>query len=125
VTGPSGLFNNAYWSLPVEFQYYIIFPILVVSLKAKGIIGPIVISLALYLPPKLGIFEFHKFAVFYLAFSFCGGIIVGWFYKTSRVKISAYLCFPILMIILIIVSSITNDIVVFPDIMLISNKWNW
>ena len=47
-TGNNGLFNNAFWSLPVEFQYYILFPMILMSYRYLSIFGPILIGGILY-----------------------------------------------------------------------------
>jgi len=90
LTGPSGIFNNVYWSLAVEFQYYIIFPVIVASLKF-GVFGPVSLGLALYLLPELGFHYFDNHTVFTLAFSFCGGVLVGYICKKSLFRINAFL----------------------------------
>ena len=50
--GERGLFNNAYWSLPVEFQYYLLFPLAILLTRHLGTIGPIFLALLLYSIPK-------------------------------------------------------------------------
>ena len=114
-TGPEGLFNNTYWSLPVEFQYYIIFPIIVLSLEYTGILGPIIIGGA-HLLPKHGLIKLEHATVFNLAFSFCGGIIIGHIYKNNSFRIS-YLAGTLLFLILITLTSlIVNNYIKLPNI---------
>jgi len=48
IWGIPGSFNNAYWSLPIEFQYYLIFPLVLFLIKRFGLIGPMVLVLVLY-----------------------------------------------------------------------------
>ncbi|MCF6325013.1 MAG: acyltransferase [Gammaproteobacteria bacterium] len=124
ITGPGGLFNNAYWSLPVEFQYYIIFPVIVASLR-YGVLGPVVIGVSLFLFPRLGFFDFDNNIVFTLAFSFCGGVLVGYIYKKTKFRIKSFTGIIILAILVGIVSAITNSYIVLPDIPVVSGKWNW
>lgn len=124
ITGPGGLFNNAYWSLPVEFQYYIIFPVIVASLR-YGVLGPVVLGLSLYLLPKLGFFDFDRNTVFTLAFSFCGGVLVGYIYKKIKFRIKSFIGIIILAVLVSIVAAITRSYIVLPDIPIVSGKWNW
>jgi peptidoglycan/LPS O-acetylase OafA/YrhL len=124
ITGPGGLFNNAYWSLPVEFQYYVIFPVIVASLR-YGVLGPVVLGLSLYLLPKLGFFDFDRNTVFTLAFSFCGGVLVGYIYKKTEFRIKSFIGIIILAVLLSIVVAIRHSYIVLPDIPVVSGKWNW
>jgi len=124
-TGPDELFNNAFWSLPVEFQYYLIFPLIILSLKYVGVIGPVVIGLLIYLLPKLGLFESNDNSLFMLAFSFCGGVIIGYLYKRSSFRFNLKLSMALLVGLLIIVSAITNSYIRLPDFPIISTKSNW
>lgn len=124
ITGPEGLFNNAYWSLPVEFQYYIIFPIIVASLKF-GAFGPIIIGILLFLLPKLGLFEIDKSSVFTLAFSFCGGVLVGYIYKKTNFRIKPCIGIVLLITLIGMAVAITRAYILLPDIPIISGKWNW
>jgi peptidoglycan/LPS O-acetylase OafA/YrhL len=125
ITGPEGYFNNAYWSLPVEFQYYLIFPIIVTLLKYVGIVGPIILSIGLYFLPKISLIDFDDNIVFTLAFSFCGGVLVGYIYKNYYLKLNAFLGCLTLVSFIFLASAITNSYITLPDLPLISNKWNW
>jgi len=48
LTGPDNIMNVAYWSLPVEFQFYIIFPVLIAAILFTRALGLIFIAIALY-----------------------------------------------------------------------------
>jgi len=124
ITGPGGLFNNAYWSLPVEFQYYIIFPIIVASLR-YGVFGPIILGVSLYLLPKLDFFYFDNNIVFTLAFSFCGGVLVGYIYKKTEFRIKSFVGVVILAVLVSLAVAIARSYIVLPDIPVVSGKWNW
>ncbi|RUM92440.1 MAG: hypothetical protein DSZ28_09545 [Thiothrix sp.] len=125
ITGPEGLFNNAYWSLPVEFQYYLLFPVIIFSLKYAGIAGPLLLGLGLFLIPKLGIANFDENRIFTLAFSFCGGVLVGYFYKTSQFHLSSGLGMILLSVLTMLASSLTNSYIDLPNIPVLSGIWNW
>jgi len=126
--GTMGLFNNAYWSLPVEFQYYLIFPLLILSLKYLNILGPMLIGLLLYLLYKFDLSHFVDTKVFMLGFSFCGGVIIGKIYTVTRQK-KNFSSLPFATIILIIsfviASLISNEIIQLPNYPIISGIWNW
>ena len=124
LTGPEGLFNNAYWSLPVEFQYYLIFPIIIASLKF-GALGPISLSIALYFLPKFGLYHFDSNTVFQLAFSFCGGILVGYIYEKKSLHINTFLGLSLFFFLMCTASAIGQSYITLPDLPIISGIWNW
>jgi len=124
ITGQGEVFNNAYWSLPIELQYYLLFPILIFSVRYVGIWAPLVIGSLLYFVPMA--FEFHTFnpQVFSLAFSFCGGVIVGSSLGKSKLSfvngwslLSILLCF-------LFVTLVSNSYIDLSNIPVVSNLWN-
>ena len=125
LTGDSGLFNNAYWSLPVEFEYYLIFPFLIASLKF-GWGTPLFIGAFLYFIPKLGIFPEYLENLFFLAFSFCGGVAVGFFNKNrgKKFKYSTALASCLLLLLLILASAIRHHYFNISSIPLLSRSSN-
>jgi len=123
LTGPAGVFNNAYWSLPIEFQYYIIFPIIVASLKF-GVIGPVVLGLALYLLPELDFLNLYDDTVFRLAFSFCGGVLAGYIYKKYSFRIKPLLGLSLFFLLMSFSSAISQSYIILPDIPIISGVRN-
>ncbi len=128
VNGIGGLFNNAYWSLPVEFQYYLIFPVLIVSLKYLNFLGPLFIGLALYLVYKYNLSSFIGTKVFMLGFSFCGGVSIGYIYNQLHLKGRMFtLPFTTILLLLSFVAAslITNNIIELPDYPIVSGIWNW
>ncbi len=124
-TGPPDLFNNAYWSLPVEFQYYLIFPVIVFSLHRLGMIGPIAIGLALYFVPKLGISNKDQAEVFLLALSFCGGVVTGYFYQRSSYRIRGIFGGILLIILLAASIAVSKSYIALPDVPFLRNQSNW
>ncbi len=124
ISGPTGLFNNAYWSMPVEFQYYLIFPLIVFSLRI-GIIGPVILGMLIYLIPKLNLFYIASDTMFRVAFSFCGGVLVGYTYKRYPVRINNLAGIPCLLFLGCLASAISRGIFVLPQIPILSTSWNW
>jgi peptidoglycan/LPS O-acetylase OafA/YrhL len=128
INGTGGLFNNAYWSLPVEFQYYFIFPLLIISLKYMKFIGPLLVGLALYLIYKFNISHFSQTTVFMLGFSFCGGVTIGYIYSQLLSKgrmFTLRFATTLLLLSFITASLIANNIIKRPDYPIISGIWNW
>jgi len=83
ITGPKGLFTGAYWSLPVEFQFYILFPILAFSAKQTKSFGPILFGALFYLAWKARAIDINRYEVLNLSYTFCAGITIGYLYTEN------------------------------------------
>jgi len=125
ITGPRSLFNNAFWSLPVEFQYYLVFPLIVLSLRYLSLAGPFLFGIALYLLPRFGIIHFENDDVFLLALSFCGGVIIAHLYRTTTFRLQGMPALVILGACILGASAISHSYIQLPDLPMVSNKWNW
>jgi len=128
-TGPINLFNGAYWSLPIEFQYYLIFPLLVLSLKYMGTLGPMLISALIYAIPFI-IYPAYpaemRVEFFTMAFIFSGGVLLGYmttknFRQISRASGIGLLIFCLVTVTLIQMGYITSPALPwqYPD------QWGW
>jgi peptidoglycan/LPS O-acetylase OafA/YrhL len=96
-TGPTGLFNNAFWSLPVEFQYYLVLPLLIVLVQRFGpfaVFGMVIISHLLY---KADFDAIESTLVFRLFFTFCLGVYAGFLYQKSQFRLPAWFTLPTLL----------------------------
>jgi len=124
ISGTKGLFNNAYWSLPVEFQYYLIFPIIIVSIRYMGLWGPVFIGAILFLLPKFNLVGFDSNFVFSVAYSFCGGMLIGHLYLKSSYRMGS--CTGIILAVLImLLARSLGRWVELPDVPVLSDVWNW
>lgn len=124
IWGQGGLFNNAFWSLPVEFQYYLIFPLIVFSLTKWKMWGPISIAALLYGIFKFNLIQFNDMRFFMLGFTFCGGVLLGYLFENHRIRIPNKTVSTLLFFSgLILTSLINNNIIELPNLPVISNIW--
>ena len=124
ITGPDGLFNNAYWSLPIEFQYYLMLPLIAASLRITGMIGPCLIAVSLFILPRTNFITIDNNQVFTLALSFCGGVILAYIYKKSKYQLNSIIAFCGIIISMAIVILLSTGVITAPDVAYISNIWN-
>ncbi len=124
-TGPEELFNFAYWSLPVEFQYYLIFPLAVLLMKRFGGKAIFLMGAVLFLIGTKRWLPFDNFKVFLLAYSFLGGIYLGTLDFAKLPKISYRLALWILAAIVVAVSVIANKYVTLPKVPFFHKEWNY
>ncbi|WMS86186.1 acyltransferase family protein [Pleionea litopenaei] len=111
ITGPHGKFNVVYWSLPIEFQYYLIFPLLVLSLRWLPYVGPVLIGAILYGLLHTGVRDIIANAwTLMLAYTFCGGVLIGYLYKKwhERFSLSATTGLVITLALLVATSTINQ-----------------
>lgn len=107
-TGPAGLFNNAFWSLPVEFQYYLALPILVVLLQKLGPLALLVTVIIGHLLYKADFNQIDSTLVFRLFFTFALGILAGHIYKKCLFRIKSRFTTPILFALFIFTYHFSN-----------------
>jgi peptidoglycan/LPS O-acetylase OafA/YrhL len=79
-TGPKNVINGAYWSLPIEFRYYLLMPLVLVLMQRKliGVGASVLISGLLYFVfyrPDLIAMDRYEF--FQLGFTFFGGVVLA------------------------------------------------
>ena len=123
--GQGGLFNNAYWSLPVEFQYYLIFPVCIWAITKFGGWSLLAISLALYALPRTVLDIGESGQVFLFAYSFIGGIFVGAIYEKYQWVMPGRYLLAMALSLFIFVSAVGNEILPLPNLVFISNIWNF
>lgn len=97
-TGPQGLFNNAYWSLPIEFQYYILLPFIYILSRKIKLISPLIFSVALYIIYKQNPHWTDSILLFWLGYTFCLGAAIGYIYTKIQFKIHSHLSFIIIFL---------------------------
>lgn len=124
IWGQGGLFNNAYWSLPVEFQYYLLFPLVILLFRYLGPFSPILMGALLYLAFKYKFHFFHDARFFMLAFTFCGGIFIGYLFKMQYLKVAGkWLGGMVFLLSLALGGLINAEVIEFGDMPLLSNLW--
>lgn len=111
ITGPDGLYNNAFWSLPVEFQYYLLFPVLLLSMRWSAHIAPVVITGGLYLLAKTGVVHINSTIVLTLAFTFAAGMMIGHVYLHHSIRIPQKLAMPLIAVVIAMASLMANGVV--------------
>jgi len=100
LTGPDGLFVGPYWSLPVEFQYYLLLPfaLLFMTSNSLNIIIPLVF----------------------------GGVLLAVLHKKFIFNIPLKVSAVFFLLILAAVIMVRSNTIVIPDnILFISDKWNF
>ncbi len=127
-TGPSNLMNNAYWSLPVEFQFYLIFPLIVASLIFFRSAGPIIVAVLLYMVDIFQLINIDKYHVFSLSFTFCGGVLLGYLFTEKKIKVRLHwaFCSAICLSMFALAAVVSNGL--FPqlhDIPGMGRAWHW
>ena len=127
LTGPNNIINVAYWSLPVEFQFYIIFPLLIAAILFARTPGIIFIAIILYLIGAFQLIEIDRYEVFTLAFTFCGGVLIGYLYTEKRVNLQIGMRFGIALLIslFILAAAVRNNYFHLPKHIFYNQQLNW
>lgn len=128
ITGPRDLFIGPYWSLPIEFQYYLILPLSVVFMtsRIKSILTPIIFGIILHLfytHPFVGI---DRTEFFQLGFTFFGGVFLAYLSNWIKPRIPASIGIALIGAFITSVGLVvTNIMVIQTTLPFISNKWNY
>lgn len=128
ITGPKYLFQGPYWSLPVEFQYYLMLPFCVYLMK--GVIGsffvPVLFSAVLFALYKTDLLSFNDSSLFKMGFSFFGGVILAKLYKMCIYRIPLWFSLLSIMFIILVVGLVQVAIIkIPPSLPFVADKWNF
>lgn len=128
LTGPADLFQGPYWSLPVEFQYYLLLPfaILLIRNNLISLLVPVVFGGVLYLLYRGNWIPLDSNQIFKMGFSFFGGVLIAQLYQLKKILIPSKLALAIFATLVLFVGLVRNDIISIPSqLPLISDKWNF
>lgn len=123
--GPMYVFNNVYWSLPVEFQFYLIFPLLLVLLRTTGIYGLVSIAAVLYALGYLKPLNLPDYRFFSMAYMFAGGMLCAHYCTRMDFKLSPQAGVILLMVLTTMASGVRNNYIPLPQVPVIMDKFTW
>jgi len=128
-TGPSGLFNTVYWTLPVEFQYYLLLPLAFFGMRGKwlGIVVPICFGFGLFILGKylnqLSL-VIDRYEFFSMGFSFFGGVLVAFIFKTYKPQLPISFGIACFAVLILLASLLSNNYIFAPDLLFLRDKKN-
>ncbi len=126
ITGPRDLFNGPYWSLPVEFQYYLLLPFVLICMRNKltSVLMPLIAGAACYVIYSLKLIPMDRPELFKMGFSFFGGVLVAVIYPFFKIKIPIAVSITIFLVVIAICGVVANRIVHMPESLPIINDPN-
>ncbi|MEO6352984.1 MAG: acyltransferase [Oxalobacteraceae bacterium] len=123
-TGPENAFNGAYWSLPIEFRYYLLLPIVLVLMQRKAIgIGAslLIIGLLYAVFQHPALIAMNRYEFFQLGFTFFGGVVIAALCGEVRWRMPFSLGLILFLGCVALVSAIRLDYMVLPREMFFFN----
>ncbi|WP_336366659.1 acyltransferase family protein [Marinobacter sp. C2H3] len=120
--GQNGLFNNAFWSLPVEFQYYLTFPLLILALRAHWT-APLALGALAYLAHRFGwiVLESNLLLIFF--FTFCTGVVLGALSQRVGWRLHPALSLAVFLAILVLNSMLSTGRINVALFVYIPSEW--
>lgn len=127
ITGPNGLFVGPYWSLPIEFQYYILLAPALLLMRNKWLdfLVPLLFGAFLYLFYLKQTFNFDRGEFFKMGFVFFGGVMLGKYRDVIKWKIPFDISCLIFLFIILLTGALRTKTIIIPDrIPFINDIWN-
>ena len=92
ITGPRNLFNMAYWTLPVEFQYYLLLPFALLLMRGPltNRFIPILFGATLVGVHRLLTLSIDRDEVFALGWTFFGGVLLAASWDQNKRALNPY-----------------------------------
>jgi peptidoglycan/LPS O-acetylase OafA/YrhL len=128
ITGPSDLFAAPYWSLPVEFQYYLLLPfaLLLMSNRERCFLIPMIFGGVLYMLYSKNIPPIDRKEVFMLAYTFFGGVLLAKAYLSFTFRLPVVIATSLFVIVILLVELVAAKIIIIPkDILFLSDTKNY
>ena len=127
-TGPKNAFNGAYWSLPIEFRYYLLLPLVLLTMRRKlaGIALCFVLSALLYAVfANPGLIALDRYEFFQLAYTFFAGVVIAALSGQVRWRMPFLLGLLLFFICIVLAAAIRLDHVVLSrDMVFFGDKLN-
>lgn len=127
IYGPRNLFIGPYWSLPVEFQYYLLLPFALLLMKIRnfGFLSPLLFSAVLYFLFREPVFQWDRDEVFQMGFTFFGGVFLANYHRSKSFRIPFWASITLFLAIILFIGLVRTTIISIPnEIPFISNEWN-
>lgn len=128
ITGPRDLFIGPYWSLPLEFQYYVAMPFAVILMnnRVNAIVVPVIFGGALYVLYKYPVIPMDRNEVFQLGYTFFGGVLLANIYLNFEKRLSAIVGLSLFAALIFLAGLVVTEILLIPSsVIFISDKWNY